>query len=59
MMDCDKDGILGKNDLRATFDSMGRLVSEKELDEMVNEAPGPINFTQLLTLFANRMSGGA
>lgn len=58
-MDHDKDGIIGKNDLRATFDSLGRLASEKELDEMVNEAPGPINFTQLLTLFATRMSGGS
>ncbi|XP_026313665.1 myosin regulatory light chain 2 [Hyposmocoma kahamanoa] len=59
LMDHDKDGIIGKNDLRATFDSLGRLASEKELDEMVNEAPGPINFTQLLTLFAGRMSGGS
>lgn len=58
MMDHDKDGIIGKNDLRATFNQLGRIVSEKELDEMVNEAPGPINFTQLLQLFANRMSGG-
>lgn len=58
-MDHDKDGILGKNDLRATWDSLGRLVQEKELDEMVNEASGPINFTQLLTLFAKRMSGEA
>ncbi|XP_047512184.1 myosin regulatory light chain 2 [Pieris napi] len=59
LMDHDKDGIIGKSDLRATFDSLGRLASEKELDEMVGEASGPINFTQLLTLFANRMSGGS
>jgi hypothetical protein len=59
LMDQDKDGIISKNDLRATFDQLGRLASDKELDEMVNEAPGPINFTQLLTLFAGRMSGGA
>ncbi|KAG6444245.1 hypothetical protein O3G_MSEX003317 [Manduca sexta] len=59
LMDHDKDGIIGKNDLRATFDSLGRLATEKELDEMVSEASGPINFTQLLTLFANRMSGGS
>lgn len=58
MMDRDKDGIIGKNDLRDTFNQLGRLVAEKELDEMINEAPGPINFTQLLQLFANRMSGG-
>ncbi|XP_063226803.1 myosin regulatory light chain 2 [Bacillus rossius redtenbacheri] len=59
LMDHDKDGIINKNDLRATFDSLGRLASDKELDDMVSEAPGPINFTQLLTLFANRMSGGS
>lgn len=59
LMDQDKDGIISKTDLRATFDQLGRLVADKELDEMVGEAPGPINFTQLLTLFAGRMSGGA
>ncbi|XP_069693418.1 myosin regulatory light chain 2 [Periplaneta americana] len=59
LMDQDKDGIISKNDLRATFDQLGRLAVDKELDEMVNEAPGPINFTQLLTLFAGRMSGGS
>ena len=58
LMDQDKDGIISKNDLRATFDQLGRLAVDKELDDMVNEAPGPINFTQLLTLFAGRMSGG-
>lgn len=57
MMDQDKDGIIGKNDLRATFDAVGRLTTEKELDDMLSEASGPINFTQLLTLFAKRMSG--
>ncbi|XP_044006419.1 myosin regulatory light chain 2 isoform X1 [Aphidius gifuensis] len=57
LMDQDKDGIIGKEDLRMTFDSVGRLATDKELDEMVGEVPGPINFTQLLTLFANRMSG--
>ena len=56
-MDADKDGIIGKNDLRQTFDNVGRLVTDKELDEMLNEAPVPINFTQLLNLFATRMSG--
>lgn len=56
-MDADKDGIIGKNDLRATFDALGRMVSDKELDELLGEATGPLNFTMLLTLFANRMSG--
>ncbi|GLV35894.1 Myosin light chain 2 [Carabus blaptoides fortunei] len=61
LMDNDKDGIINKSDLRATFDSVGKLCNEKELDEMLNEAPGPINFTQLLSLFGTRMasSGGS
>jgi Ca2+-binding EF-hand superfamily protein len=59
LMDQDKDGVIGKSDLRATFDSLGRLASDKELDDMLGEATGPISFTQLLTLFANRMSGGS
>jgi Ca2+-binding EF-hand superfamily protein len=59
MMDADKDGVIGKNDLRATYDALGRMVSDKELDELLGECTGPLNFTQLLTLFANRMSGSA
>ncbi|WP_420797186.1 hypothetical protein, partial [Aquabacterium soli] len=41
LMDHDKDGIITKPDLRATFDAVGKLSTEKELDEMLNEAPGP------------------
>jgi Ca2+-binding EF-hand superfamily protein len=58
LMDNDKDGVIGKADLRSTFDALGKLCSDKELDEMLSEAQGPLNFTQLLTLFAERMSGG-
>lgn len=56
LMDADKDGIIGKNDLRAAFDSVGKIANDKELDQMLSEASGPINFTQLLSLFANRMA---
>lgn len=56
-MDADKDSIIGKADLRTTFDAVGRLTTDKELDVMLSEASGPINFTQLLTLFAKRMAG--
>merc|ERR1712198_498912 len=51
--------ILSKNDLRATFDELGRIAPERELDEMIADAPGPINFTMLLTMFAERQSGGS
>jgi len=56
LMDADKDGVIGKNDLRQTFDSVGKLCNEKELDDMLAEATGPLNFTQLLSLFAGRMA---
>jgi len=59
VMDTDKDGILSKADLKATWDSLGRACPESELDTLVAEAQGPLNFTQLLQLFASRMSGGA
>lgn len=59
LMDADKDGLLGKSDLRAAHDIVGRMCSEKELDEMLADAPGPVNFTTLLTMFGERMSGGA
>jgi len=59
MMDADKDHIIGKSDLRATFDAMGKVANERELEEMLGEATGPLNFTMLLTLFGNRMSGEA
>jgi len=56
-IDQDKDGILSKNDIRATFDQMGRLTSDKELEEMLSEASGPINFTMFLTIFGSRVAG--
>lgn len=56
-IDQDKDGIISKNDIRASFDALGRLCSDKELDEMAREAPGPINFTMFLNVFGDRIQG--
>ncbi|MPD00477.1 myosin regulatory light chain 2-like [Portunus trituberculatus] len=59
LMDRDKDGVIGKNDLRGTFDEIGRICNDQELDEMLADAPGPINFTMLLNMFAERSTGEA
>jgi len=56
-IDQDKDGFISKSDIRATFDSLGRLCTEEELQSMVNEASGPINFTMFLTIFGDRIAG--
>jgi len=57
IMDRDRDGTIGKEDLRGTFDEIGRMVSDDDLDGMLADAPGPINFTTLLHMFASRSSG--
>lgn len=57
LMDSNKDGIIDKNDLRATFDVLGRLANDKDLEEMLSEAPGPLNFTMFLSIFGDRISG--
>ena len=56
-MDNDKDGILNKTDIRNAFDIIGKIVSDKELDDMLNDAPGPISFTMFVNMFAERQSG--
>jgi Ca2+-binding EF-hand superfamily protein len=58
-MDQDKDGIITKADLFRTYDIVGKLVADAELDDMLSEAPNPITFTQMLSMFAERMQGKA
>ncbi|QQP50837.1 Myosin regulatory light chain 2like [Caligus rogercresseyi] len=57
IMDTDKDGIVSAGDLKAVFSSVGKSVSDGEVSDMLSEAPGPINFTQMVTLFAEKMAG--
>merc|ERR1711936_214169 len=58
IIDVDKDGIITASDLKAAFVSIGRPISDAEANNLVGEAPGPINFTQMVTLFAGKMAGG-
>lgn len=58
-IDHDKDGIIGKEDLRRAYDTVGKLVGDMELDTMLNEPPAPLTFTMFLTMFGDRMSGEA
>jgi len=58
-MDQDKDGIITKNDLFRTYDIVGKLASDAELEELLSECDGPMTFTQMLTMFADKMQGKA
>merc|ERR1712018_803102 len=51
-------GIITANDLKAAFVNIGRPITDAEANNLVGEAPGPINFTQMVTLFAEKMAGG-
>ncbi|KAB5543186.1 hypothetical protein PHYPO_G00076280 [Pangasianodon hypophthalmus] len=58
IMDQNRDGFIDKNDLRDTFAALGRLnVGNDELDEMLKEAPGPINFTIFLSMLGEKLKG--
>uniref|UniRef100_A0A673G4K0 Myosin regulatory light chain 2, ventricular/cardiac muscle isoform-like n=1 Tax=Sinocyclocheilus rhinocerous TaxID=307959 RepID=A0A673G4K0_9TELE len=58
IMDQNRDGFIDKNDLRDTFAALGRLnVKQEEIDEMLKEASGPINFTVFLTMFGEKLKG--
>ncbi|KAK7078465.1 Myosin regulatory light chain [Halocaridina rubra] len=59
MMDKDKDGVIGKSDLRSVMDEVGKVATDRDLEDMLGEAPAPINFTMLLQMFAERNSGQA
>ena len=56
-MDQNRDGFVDKEDLKDTFASLGRAPADKEIDEMLSEAAGPINFTMFITLFGDKVSG--
>ncbi|XP_043909964.1 myosin regulatory light chain 10 isoform X1 [Protopterus annectens] len=58
IMDQNRDGFIDKEDLRDTFAALGRLnVKNEELEAMVKEAPGSINFTVFLTMFGEKLKG--
>jgi len=57
VMDQNKDGIIDKGDLKDLYASMGQVPNDSMLDEMIKEAPGPLNFTTFLTLFGDRLTG--
>lgn len=57
MIDVGRDGFIDKSDLNETFINLGKMATDDYLAGMVNEAPGPMNFTVFLTLFGDRLNG--
>merc|ERR1711976_151029 len=59
IMDTDKDGLLSSSDLVAAFTWDGKNIGGGEAQAMLDEVDGPMNFTQMVTLFASKMAGGS
>ena len=57
MMDQDRDGIVGKDDLAAIYQQIGLNPDEKQLKSMLAESPNQLNFTHFLTLFGEKLHG--
>ncbi|XP_029460060.1 myosin regulatory light chain 2, atrial isoform [Rhinatrema bivittatum] len=57
-IDQNRDGIISKSDLKETYAQLGKMnVKDEELEEMLKEGKGPINFTVFLTLFGEKLNG--
>jgi len=57
VIDQNRDGFIDKDDLIEMMTSLGKNPADELLDAMIQEAPGPINFTMFLTLFGDKLSG--
>ncbi|KAG2466542.1 MYL5 protein, partial [Polypterus senegalus] len=58
LIDQNRDGFIDKEDLKDTYASLGKLnVKDDELEGMLKEATGPINFTMFLNLFGEKLHG--
>lgn len=57
MMDQDRDGIIGAEDLAAIYQQVGREADPKQIKEMLAESSEKLNFTHFLTLFGEKLHG--
>jgi len=57
MIDQNRDGVIDIEDLKDMYSNLGRIPPDAELNEMLKEAPGPLNFTMFLNLFGEKLSG--
>ncbi|KAI7903185.1 uncharacterized protein BX663DRAFT_507782 [Cokeromyces recurvatus] len=56
IMDTNGDGLVDINDLKVTFERLGQPATTEEIESMMGDATGPINFTVFLTLMAEKLA---
>jgi len=57
MIDTNRDGFICVDDLKNMYEQTGRDPDPKQLEEMIKESPGQLNFTSFLTLFGEKTHG--
>jgi len=57
MIDNDRDGVIGEDDLGAIYQSIGREADPKVIKEMLKESADKLNFTHFLNLFGEKLHG--
>lgn len=57
MIDQDRDGVIGENDLAAIHQQIGRDADSKTIKALLSECPSQLNFTHFLTLFGEKLHG--
>lgn len=57
MIDQNRDGFIDQSDLSSIYQQIGRDPDAKQLDSMLKESPGQLNFTHFLTLFGEKLHG--
>ncbi|KAL9928070.1 myosin regulatory light chain sqh-like [Glossina fuscipes fuscipes] len=55
MIDQNRDGLVEKQDLHDMLALLGKNPTDHYLEQMMNEASGPINFATFLTMFGERL----
>ncbi|XP_002125107.2 myosin regulatory light chain, smooth muscle isoform X1 [Ciona intestinalis] len=57
MIDANRDGFIDNEDLKDTYASLGNIKSEAELEKMMEDAPGQLNFTVFLSMMGDKIKG--
>ncbi|XP_077966380.1 myosin regulatory light chain, smooth muscle isoform X2 [Styela clava] len=57
MIDANRDGFIDQEDLKDTYASLGAVKKEKDLEAMLNDAPGQLNFTVFLSMMGEKIKG--
>merc|ERR1712079_979760 len=57
IIDANRDGIIDVDDLSKTFNTLGISKEQQDLQNMIDEAMGPMNFSIFLNMLAERIGG--